>query len=187
MSEHSPTSQNNSVDLDAPPPSYWSPLSNRATVLENNNPYSAYPDAELVGTRQGDSTELMTRGRMRGRSGVGPSTSSWVSDNKLDAYSLQNISMSSNGNANAPISSKDDDPDLPWDQTTGINFGSDPTVIEIGPSQSNRRQRRRTIGPLFRGRFREVIEEAGGRIPANPPGKVWKRPWAGAGFLIDVQ
>ncbi|OWZ26790.1 hypothetical protein C356_06810 [Cryptococcus neoformans c45] len=114
MSEHSPTSQNNSVDLDAPPPSYWSPVSNRATVLENNNPYSAYPDAELVGARQGDSTELMTRGRMRGRSGVGPSTSSW-----------------------------DDDPDLPWDQTTGINFGSDPTVIEIGPSQSNRRQRRR--------------------------------------------
>ncbi|UOH84862.1 hypothetical protein LQV05_001677 [Cryptococcus neoformans] len=133
MSEHSPTSQNNSVDLDAPPPSYWSPVSNRATVLENNNPYSAYPDAELVGTRQGDSTELMTRGRMRGRSGIGPSTSSW----------LQNISMSSNDNANAPISSKDDDPDLPWYQTTGINFGSDPTVIEIGPSQSNRRQRRR--------------------------------------------
>lgn len=143
MSEHSPTSQNNSVDLDAPPPSCWSPLSNRATVLENNNPYSAYPDAELVGTRQGDSTELMTRGRMRGRSGVGPSTSSWVSDNKLDAYSLQNISMSSNDNANAPISSKNDDPDLPWDQTPGINFGSDPSVIEIGPSQSNRRQRRR--------------------------------------------
>lgn len=59
--------------------------------------------------------------------------------------------------------------------------------IKYWPSRFALSQRHLAVGPLFRERFREVIEEAGGMVPADLSGKAWEMPWAGAGFLIDVQ